>query len=147
MILMALAGVMTAIIFTFGFYFFACYVMWRVGEKFRIGSYGQFLIPVYNIMLLCRCGGISEWVTAGIVFPGFLAAFVSFFSFWFLWAGPGYLASAIFFFCWVYLWGSIAQRLGKNFWLWGILTFLFGGLPVLVLAFDGSMPLTAQNRS
>lgn len=40
----------------------------------------------------------------------------------------------------VYLWGKIAERLGKNFWLWGILTPVLLGLPVLILAFDGSMP-------
>ena len=37
-------------------------------------------------------------------------------------------------------WGSVAERLGKSFWLWGAACLVFGGVPVLFLAFDGSMP-------
>ena len=124
----------------FGIYLFSAYVMYLIGDKFHIGSYVEFLFPVYNVMLLCDCAGITRWVTAGIAVPAFAASVLNFFSFGLFGGNMGYLVSAIFFFCWVYLWGSIAQRLGKNFWLWGILSFLFGGLPVLVLAFDGSLP-------
>ena len=72
---------LAALAMLLGFYLFTAYVMYRIGDKFRIGSYLEFLIPVYNVMLLCDCAGITRWVTAGI-----------------------------------------------------------GGLPVLVLAFDGSLP-------
>ena len=128
-----------ALALTFGFYIIVCYIFWRVGEKFRTGSFPEYLIPVYNIVLLCRCAGITPWVTLGIAFPTLLAVIIEFFGFG-LMPGVSYTASAIFLFSFVYLWGSIAQRLGKNFWLWGILTFLFGGLPIIILAFDGSMP-------
>src|SRR5208282_2198874 len=35
----------------------------------------------------------------------------------------------------IYFWGSVASRLGRNFWLYG-LTIWFFALPILFLAFD-----------
>ena len=131
---------LAALAMLLGFDLFTAYVMYRIGDKFRIGSYLEFLIPVYNVMLLCDCAGITRWVTAGIGAPAVVASLLNFFSFGFFGGNMGYLVSAVFFFCWIYLWGSIAQRLGKNFWLWGVLSFFFGGLPLLILAFDGSLP-------
>ena len=37
-------------------YLFAAYVMFRVGEKFRVGRYRDYLVPVWNLALLCDCG-------------------------------------------------------------------------------------------
>lgn len=91
-------------------YLAQCYVFFRVGRKFDVGSFGLFCIPVYNLVLLCRCAGISAWHTLGLLLPG-LQVF---------WA--------------VYLWGSIARRLGYRFWLWGIgALFVY---PILILAFE-----------
>lgn len=139
---MMFAG-MTALfflIFFFGFYFFAAYVFYRVGAKFRIGSYIEYCIPVYNVLLLCDCARISRWTAAGLLVPAFCAGVINLFRFGLFIGSVGDLTFVVFFACWVYLWGSIAKRLGKNFWLWGVAAFLFGGLPVLFLAFDGSMP-------
>lgn len=139
-ILFGAFALLAALVMIFGFYLFSAYVMYRVGDKFRVGSYVGFLLPVHNVMLLCDCAGVTRWLTAGLVVPAFAAAALNLFSLGILSGNLGYLVTAVFLFSWVYLWGSIAERLGKNFWLWGILSFLFGGLPVLVLAFDGSLP-------
>ena len=121
-------------------YLFAAYVMFRVGEKFRVGRYRDYLVPVWNLALLCDCGGVTRLVAAGLALPAPL--------FWIICAAgapslefyAGRALAALFIFCWVYLWGSVAARLGKSFWLWGAACLVFGGVPVLFLAFDGSMP-------
>lgn len=121
-------------------YLFAAYVMFRVGEKFRVGRYRDYLVPVWNLALLCDCGGVTRLVAAGLALPAPL--------FWIICAAgapslefyAGRAFAALFIFCWVYLWGSVAERLGKSFWLWGAACLVFGGVPVLFLAFDGSMP-------
>ena len=121
-------------------YLFAAYVMFRVGEKFRVGRFRDYLVPVWNLALLCDCGGVTRWTAAGLALPAPL--------FWIICAAgapslefyAGRALAALFVFCWVYLWGSVAERLGKNFWLWGAVCLIFGGIPVLFLAFDGSMP-------
>lgn len=121
-------------------YLFAAYVMFRVGEKFRVGRYRDYLVPVWNLALLCDCGGVTRLVAAGLALSAPL--------FWIICAAgapslefyAGRALAALFIFCWVYLWGSVAERLGKSFWLWGAACLVFGGVPVLFLAFDGSMP-------
>lgn len=121
-------------------YLFAAYVMFRVGEKFRVGRFRDYLVPVWNLALLCDCGGVTRWTAAGLALPAPL--------FWIICAAgapslefyAGRALAALFIFCWVYLWGSVAERLGKSFWLWGAACLVFGGVPVLFLAFDGSMP-------
>lgn len=121
-------------------YLFAAYVMFRVGEKFRVGRYRDYLVPVWNLALLCDCGGVTRLVAAGLALPAPL--------FWIICAAgapslefyAGRALAALFIFCWVYLWGSVAERLGKSFWLWGAACLVFGGVTVLFLAFDGSMP-------
>ena len=115
-------------------YLFVAYVMFRVGEKFRVGRFRDYLA------LLCYCGGVTRLVAAGLALPAPL--------FWIICAAgapslefyAGRALAALFIFCWVYLWGSVAERLGKSFWLWGSACLVFGGVPVLFLAFDGSMP-------
>ena len=121
-------------------YLFAAYVMFRVGEKFRVGRCRDYLVPVWNLALLCDCGGVTRLVAAGLALPAPL--------FWIICAAgapslefyAGRALAALFVFCWVYLWGSVAERLGKSFWLWSAACLVFGGVPVLFLAFDGSMP-------
>ena len=121
-------------------YLFAAYVMFRVGEKFRVGRFRDYLVPVWNLALLCDCGGVTRLVAAGLALPAPL--------FWIICAAgapslefyAGRALAALFIFCWVSLWGSVAERLGKSFWLWGAACLVFGGVPVLFLAFDGSMP-------
>ena len=121
-------------------YLFAAYVMFRVGEKFRVGRFRDYLVPVWNLVLICDCAGVTRWVAAGLVLPAPLflmiraacAPQIEFYA--------GRALAALFVFCWVYLWGSAAGRLGKSFWLWAAACLVFGGVPVLFLAFDGSMP-------
>ena len=140
MILLGLSALLISITLCAAGYIFAAYVMFRVGEKFRVGRFRDYLVPVWNLALLCDCGGVTRLVAAGLALPAPL--------FWIICAAgapslefyAGRALAALFVFCWVYLWGSVAERLGKNFWLWGAACLVFGGVPVLFLAFDGSMP-------
>lgn len=140
MILLGLSALLISITLCAAGYIFAAYVMFRVGEKFRVGRFRDYLVPVWNLALLCDCGGVTRLVAAGLALPAPL--------FWIICAAgapslefyAGRALAALFVFCWVYLWGSVAERLGKNFWLWGAACLIFGGIPVLFLAFDGSMP-------
>ena len=87
-------------------YLFAAYVMFRVGEKFRVGRYRDYLVPVWNLALLCDCGGVTRLVAAGLALPAPL--------FWIICAAgapslefyAGRALAALFVFCWVYLWGA-----------------------------------------
>lgn len=124
----------------FGIYIFATYVFSRLGEKFRVGSFLSFLIPFYNIMLLCDCAAISRWFTVPLAAPGVVAGAMNIFTVGILYDSFSSAAALVGFAANVYLWGKIAERLGKNFWLWGIGTPALLGLPILILAFDGSMP-------
>jgi serine/threonine protein kinase len=97
------------------FYWLISYIMYRIGRKFSIGSMPGFTIPIYNSVLLCRCGGLSGWLVLLLFVP--------------------YIGGLVFP---VWLYGAIAKRLGKNFWLYGLGSLLF--IPVLILAFDDSRP-------
>lgn len=95
------------------------YVLYRIGRKFGIGSFVGYLIPIYNVVLLCRCAGLTGWFVLFLFVP-IINIFVTFL-----------------------IWGKIAERLGKNLVLWGLLCALLG-LPIIILAFDGSMPVDAS---
>lgn len=68
-ILFGALAVIVLVLMCFGIYIFAAYVFSRLGEKFRIGSFLQFLIPFYNVMLLCDCARISRWFTVAVIAP------------------------------------------------------------------------------
>lgn len=95
-------------------YLFMSFVLYKIGNKFDLGApFWQYIIPIYNMVLMCRCGGVSAWNVLGMmIFP------ISIYST-------------------INVWGSIAERLGKSYWLYGITILLFG-IPVLFLAFDSS---------
>jgi hypothetical protein len=83
-------------------YLFGSYVLYRIGSKFGIGSFWQYLIPIYNMVLMCRCGDVSAWNVLGLmVFPINIYSTIN-------------------------IWGSIAERLGKSYWLYGVTTLIFG---------------------
>lgn len=140
-ILFGALAVIVLVLMCFGIYIFAAYVFSRLGEKFRIGSFFWFLVPFYNIMLLCDCAKISRWFTVAIVAPGIITAAMNIVSFYVFAEVFNSGAALVAFAANVYLWGNIAERLGKNFWIWGIITPVLLGLPVLIMAFDGSMPI------
>jgi FHA domain/Family of unknown function (DUF5684) len=96
-------------------YVFGVYVLYRIGRKFGVGSFADYCIPVYNYVLLCRCAGISPGLLLWLVVPL---------------ADLGFI---------VYFWGTLAKKLGHEFWLFGLGIFVFG-IPALILAFDESKP-------
>jgi len=97
-------------------YIFGSITFWQIGKKFGIGSAGAYFIPVRNLMLLCDCSGVSRWNALLCCVP-----IVNY----------GAL---------VWIWGNLARRLGRGFWLYGILcTFLF--IPVLILAYGDARPV------
>ena len=63
-------AVIALVFFCFGIYIFTAYVLSRLGKKFGVGSFPLFLIPVYDIMILCDCAKITRWLTVALVAPG-----------------------------------------------------------------------------
>ena len=96
-----------------GLYLFVSWIHFRIGRKFGIGNFGQYCIPIYGWVLLCRCAGVSGWNVLWFFVP---------------------IANLIFA---VFLWGTLAERLGHCFWGYGLCIFFFG-IPVYILAFDSS---------
>jgi len=103
-------------------YVFGCYIMFRIGQKFGIGTFGEYLIPIYGWVLICRCAGISAWNLL-----------------WYLLPPAGIVFS-------VYLFGTLAERLHHNFWAYGLSITFLSGLPLIILAFDDSMPARAEEK-
>lgn len=127
-----------------GFYLVGAYARFRIGRSCDIGSFGAFSIPVYSTVLLCRCGRISAWTVAGLVLP-----LVAFGAALLLLAGEvlwyvGIVLLMVFIGFRFYLWGSVARRLSKDFWLYGLLTSLFV-FPLLFLAFGTSRSVKAPS--
>ena len=48
MILLGLSALLISITLCAAGYIFAAYVMFRVGEKFRVGRFRDYLVPVWN---------------------------------------------------------------------------------------------------
>lgn len=98
-------------------YLVCCWALSRLGAKFKVGPTWGYYVPIYNLVLLCQCAQITPvWI---------LVIFVP--------AVGGLLFGG-------YLYGTLAARLGKDFWLWGILCGLFL-IPVFILALDSSEPV------
>lgn len=120
------------IIFGLGFYMFACFVLFKICEKFGVGSLFECCIPIYNIILLCRCADISGWNVLWYILP---AAFLQ--------GNLKVIAAFISIAITVVLWGRIAQRMGRSFWQYGLGSAFLFGIPVLVLAFGPARPHVA----
>ena len=97
-------------------YFICSYAMGKIGKKFAIGTMALYFIPVYNLVLTCRCAGVSPWWVLGLFVPVINIAVI------------------------VYIYGSLAERLGKNFWLNGIGSLILC-IPLFIMAWDGSRPV------
>ncbi len=131
---MAGAFVLT-IIFGLGFYLFICFVSFKIGEKFGIGSLFEYCIPIYNGVLLCRCADISGWNVLWLLLPcAFLNEQFAVLA-WLITTGFS-----------VVLWGRIAERMGRSFWQYGLGSALLG-IPVLVLAFGSACPVGAASAA
>lgn len=119
-----------------GLYALAAYVLYRIGSKFGVGRYFDYLIPFYNLYLLCRCGEVSVWV---LIFLLLFAAV----ALWLWMTAANVLlvfgAAVVFLAFSAFLWGRIAEKLGKPFWIWGPLVALFL-FPALFLAFGSDWP-------
>jgi type IV pilus assembly protein PilM len=108
--------IITFIVVFLAIWFFISYTLYRVGRKFQIGSFWGYCIPIYNIYLICKCADVPLWNIVGLFIP------------------------ILNIYCCINIWGSIAERLGKSYWIYGITTLLFC-IPVFILAFDGSYPV------
>ena len=139
--------VVSALSLTLGVYALFAYVLYRVGRKFGLGGYPRYLIPVYNLILMCRCAELPGVYVVLLLAPGAVALAGVLLGI--LLTGPFAgvaLLPLLHPLAWLVavgahtvLWGRIAQRLGKDFWLWGLLVAFFW-LPLLVLALDDSLP-------
>lgn len=109
-------GDIIIIFFAMGLYFFFSFIHYRIGKKFGIGTFGEYCVPIYNMVLICRCAGVSPWSILGLCIPIVNVGFS------------------------IYIFGNLAKRLGQNFWAFGILITILG-FPLLILAFDSSQPV------
>lgn len=142
------AALVPAIVIGLLFYVIFCFVLSRIGKKFFIGTFLEWLIPFYNLILLARCAGLSPWFAA----PSILQFALTILMIPLVFSNPlfamsmaslvqiigiiGYIAMAVIF-------GNIAKRLGKNLVLWVILMLipLVQLVCGLILAFDSSRPI------
>ncbi len=97
-------------------YVFSCITLWQIGKKMGVGKAAHYFVPVYNLVLTCRCAGVSAW--------NVLATFVPLLNFGAM----------------ICVWGNLARRMGKSFWLYGLTCPLLY-FPILILAFGGAMPI------
>ncbi len=149
--IMAMIGgaIIPVLVIGLAFYALITFVFYRIGKKFGVGKYWEWLIPIYNMVLLNRCAGTPMYV----VFP-FIGAMAltllmipMFFVSFELALGLSSIAQILNLLSIISLFiiiGKVAERLGKSFILWGFLGVLGGlllGIPYLILAFDSSRPV------
>lgn len=87
------------------------FIFWRLGNRFDRRSFCDYMLPVYGSVCLCRAIGVSSLWAVG------------------LWFWPTTLFSLL------YVGGAAAERMGKSFWQYGLLSSIFG-LGFLLLAED-----------
>ena len=111
---LALSIVFVPIIIALVVWFFSAFILYKIGKKFNVGSFWEYCIPIYNMYLICKCADVPAWNCIGAFIP------------------------ILHFYCIINIFGSVAEKLGKNYWLYGILSLVILGS--LILAFDDSYP-------
>jgi hypothetical protein len=131
-------GVFIGLAIYLGIYLLLAYILWRIGKKCRVGTFGLYCIPFYNLVLMCRWIGLTGWASVWFVMPWLLGAGS------YLWSRPSpqmalfLIVLAVLYIAFlVYFWGNVARRFGRGFWLYGLTSLLFG-ISILFLAFDDS---------
>lgn len=87
-------------------------IFWRLGNRFEQRSFCDYMLPFYGSICLCRAVGVSALWSIG------------------LWFWPTTLFSLL------YVGGAAAERMGKSFWTYGLLS-AFLGAGFVLLADDG----------
>jgi hypothetical protein len=98
------------------FYFFFSWVMARIGAKFGVGTFVEWCIPIYNLVLVFRCANMSGWNILWYFVP---------------------IANIV---VTIVVWAKIAKSLGKSPVLYVLLIFFVPLVPFLIMAFDNSRP-------
>ncbi|MGC9311109.1 MAG: hypothetical protein ACP5IA_00340 [Sediminispirochaetaceae bacterium] len=107
--------------------------MWKIGRKCGQGlPYWRYCIPIYNLVLLCRCAGIPVYILFAAMGLSVLVPIIGLPS-----AEITWLISFLFF---GYLSSALAGRLGKHRRLWFIAGGLLFFIPLFVFGFDTSTP-------
>lgn len=125
-------GVLLVLLVLVALWLFVAYVLSRIGRKFGVGAFWQYCIPVYNAVLACRWIGLPGLAALWFFLPALMRLGFSAFQ-----RPVPELADALFIVALlyvpfvVYFCGTVARRLGKNFWLYGTTTGLFAGLSIL----------------
>ncbi len=132
------AGQVMVAVFWLVIYLFYSWVLSRLGRKFDVGSFVEFLIPFWNVVLLLRCAGMGAIHVSWFFLPVVFAVAAQY--------GIGTIhlpLSAILavFVMTAVVWGKVAGRLDYSPILFGLLFILFPFLPPLILAFDQSKPV------
>lgn len=121
------------------------YLLFRIGQKFGIGTLGQYFIPVYNMVLLYRCIDRSPWMLLGWLIPivniGFM---IHYFYRLTICLGQNF---------WYYFLGSVVLGIIQQI-VFGttrhvsfttlLLTTALSWIPMAILAFGNSQPVNKE---
>jgi len=128
-------------------YAFGCFINYRMVVKFDPATtYPVNLIPFWNWYLIIRVAVRSPatffWLTLPV--PFILTALGKALDV----SSITHLGTIISLLVTARVYGSIAEKLGKNFWLYAVLMFipLVNVIPTLILAFDGSRPVAPDPK-
>jgi len=114
--------------------------MWKIGQKWNQGfPYWRYCIPIYNLVLLCRCAGIPAYVLFISMGVSVLAPVLRLPSSEITW-----MISFLFF---GYLSSALAVKLGKQKIPWFITGGILFFIPLFVFGFDSSVPEEASGYS
>ena len=124
------------------------FIFSRLGKKFFSISMWHYFIPYYNTVPLLKCAKMSPLFAIIFAIGGVLGMVINIkvakygsavFQFFSLSVYAYYIFLLLTMLLLAIMSGKIAKRLGKSFWLNTI--FSWTGIPILIFAFDKSIPI------
>jgi len=120
------------------------YIFYRLGKKFHAPNpYWHYLIPVWNYMILCRCTNISKYYAIVYHLFYFAATLVMVYGESLNEPALVNIWICLFIMCIMLeaeIFGRMAQRLNKDFWLYGFSGFI-AYFPLVILVMSKEQPV------
>ncbi|SDF21835.1 hypothetical protein [Sporolituus thermophilus] len=115
------------------------YIFYRLGKKFHATNpYWHYLIPIWNYVILCRCARISPYYAVGYHAAYFAASVLRLVAEYLKEPALANIWLCLFILCILAeaeIFGNLAERLKKDFWLYGLSGFMaYFPLALLVLS-------------